>query len=52
MFYLFEIYRSAEAMQANSQQPWFFEYLGKVGPLLAGEPEVTLASPGWAKGLD
>ena len=52
VFYLFEVYRSAEAMQANSQQPWFFEYLGTVGPLLDGEPEVTLASPGWAKGLD
>ena len=51
VFHLFEMYSSAEAMQANSQQPWFFEYLGLVGPLLAGEPEVVTAAPGWSKGL-
>lgn len=50
-FYLFEIYSSSEAMQQNSQAPWFFEYLGAVGPLLAGEPQVTTASPAWAKGV-
>ena len=51
VFYLFEIYESAEAMEANAKAPWFFEYLGAVGPLLAGEPEVTMGFPAWAKGI-
>ena len=51
VFYQFEIYNSMEAMEANSQAPWFFEYLGAVGPMLAGEPEVSLGSPSWAKGI-
>lgn len=49
-FYLFEIYRDRESMEANGQAPWFFEYLGAVGPLLDGQPEVLLAEPRWAKG--
>ena len=50
-FYLFEIYEGAEAMGANAQAPWFAEYMAKVGPLLAKEPEVAMATPGWSKGV-
>jgi quinol monooxygenase YgiN len=50
-FYLFEIYRDRASMEANGQAPWFFEYLGAVGPLLDGKPEVSLAEPQWAKGV-
>lgn len=50
-FYLFEIYRDGEAMGTNAQAPWFGEYMAKVGPLLAGEPDVGMASLEWAKGL-
>jgi quinol monooxygenase YgiN len=50
-FYLFELYGSAEAMQANAQAPWFWEYLQAVGPLLAGQPEVVTATPAWSKGV-
>ncbi|MEM9452918.1 MAG: antibiotic biosynthesis monooxygenase [Myxococcota bacterium] len=50
-FYLFEIYRDREAFQQNAAQPWFGEYMTKVGPLLAGQPEVGMATPAWSKGL-
>ena len=50
-FYLFEIYRDASIMGANAQSPWFAEYMERVGPLLAGEPEVGMATPGWSKGV-
>ena len=43
LFYLFEIYRDAEAMGANAQAPWFADYMAKAGPMLAGEPEVAMA---------
>jgi hypothetical protein len=32
--------------------PWFWAYMAEVGPLLAGEPEVTMAAPAWAKGTE
>ncbi len=50
-FYLFEIYSDAAAMGANAQADWFADYMAKVGPLLAGEPEVAMATPGWSKGV-
>jgi quinol monooxygenase YgiN len=50
VFYLFEIYSSQEAFQTASQAPWFWEYMGAAGPLLAGQPEVVMAAPVWAKG--
>ncbi len=50
-FYLFEIYRDAEAMGSNAQAPWFAEYMTKAGPMLAGEPEVAMATPVWSKGV-
>ncbi|MEM7339286.1 MAG: antibiotic biosynthesis monooxygenase [Actinomycetota bacterium] len=49
VFYLFEVYRDAESFGANAQAPWFAQYMETVGPLLAGEPEVSMASPQWAK---
>ena len=50
-FYLFEIYRDAASMGANAQAPWFADYLARVGPLMADEPKVRLATPRWSKGL-
>ncbi len=50
-FILFEIYRDQAALGANAQSQWFADYMARVGPLLAGEPEVTMASPGWTKGV-
>ena len=50
-FLLFEIYRDAAAFGANAQSDWFADYLARVGPLLAGEPEVTMATPAWSKGI-
>ena len=51
VFYLFEIYASQEAFGANASAPWFAEYMGAVGPLLAGEPEVAMATVDWSKGV-
>ena len=50
-FYLFEIYRDAGALGANAAAPWFADYMAKAGPLLAGEPEVAMATPLWSKGV-
>ncbi len=50
-FYLFEIYSSREAFEQAGQRPWFWSYMQAAGPLLAGQPEVGLARPVWAKGL-
>ena len=51
-FYLFEIYRDQESFGANAQAPWFGAYMSAAGPLLAGEPEVLMAVPIWAKGVE
>ncbi|MDJ0925659.1 MAG: hypothetical protein QNJ77_13980 [Acidimicrobiia bacterium] len=51
VFYLFEIYSNQEAMGANAQAPWFADYMTAAGPLLAAEPEVGMAMPGWSTGL-
>lgn len=50
-FYLFEIYSNGEVMGANAQSSWFAEYMQQAGPLLAGEPEVGMATPMWSKGV-
>ncbi len=50
-FILFEVYRTAEAMGANAGAGWFADYMQKAMPLLAGEPEVTMAEPMWSTGL-
>lgn len=51
VFHLFEIYESVEAMGANAQNPAFADYMQAAMPLLAGEPNVAMASPTWSKGL-
>lgn len=50
-FFLFEIYSDAAAMGASAQASWFADYMARTGPLLAGEPTVTMGTPGWAKGV-
>jgi quinol monooxygenase YgiN len=50
-FYLFEIYRDPAVMGANARAPWFADYMAKAGQLLAGEPEVGMATPVWSKGV-
>lgn len=48
-FYLFELYRDRAVMEANGRTPWFGDYFAAVGPLLAGQPEMVLATPKWRK---
>ena len=49
-FFLIEVYRDMEAMQANAGADWFGAYMGAVAPMLAGEPDVMMGTPVWAKG--
>ena len=51
-FHLFEIYRDMESFGLNAQSPEFAAYMGAVGPLLAGEPTVAMATPAWSTGID
>jgi quinol monooxygenase YgiN len=48
-FYLWEVYTDPAAMEANGRSAWFGEYMGAVGPLLAGQPEMTMAEAMWLK---
>lgn len=50
-FVLVESYVNMAAMQENGQAPWFAEYMGAAMPLLSGQPEVTMLTPRWVKGL-
>ena len=50
-FYIFELYASQDAMEANSKAPWFWEYVQAAGPLLDGQPEVGMTTAVWGKGV-
>lgn len=50
VMYLFELYGSHDAMGANAGADWFQEYMGKVFPLLDGQPEMSMTTPIWSKG--
>lgn len=50
-FHLFEIYASGEAFRANASSEWFAEYFATAGPLLAGEPSMTMGAPRWTMGV-
>lgn len=44
-----EVYSTQAAFEANSQAPWFGEYMAEAGPLLAGQPEFNMGTPHWVK---
>ncbi len=44
-----EVYATQAAFEANSQAPWFGEYMAEAGPLLAGQPEFHMGTPHWVK---
>jgi quinol monooxygenase YgiN len=46
---LFEVLASGEILTSLYQEEWFKEYLAKMGPLLAGPPEVLTGTPVWIK---
>lgn len=49
-FQLVEIYNDPAVLERNATAEWFWAYMSKVGPLLDGEPVVTMSTPRWAKG--
>ena len=51
-FYLIELYSSQAAFEKNAQQPWFWEYMKQAEALLDGQPEVSMTTPVWAKGVE
>ena len=51
VFVLFELYDDATAMGANAGADWFAAYMEAAMPLLAGEPEITMATPRWSTGI-
>jgi quinol monooxygenase YgiN len=51
VFVLFEIYRDEASLGANAQADWFAEYMAAAMPLLAGEPQIVMATPQWSTGL-
>ena len=50
-FVLFEIYADAAALGENATSDWFAAYMEAAMPLLASEPEITMADPLWSTGL-
>lgn len=50
VFYLFEVYTTAEAVEASSKAPWFWDYMKAAGALIDGQPEVLTGTPVFAKG--
>ena len=50
VFFLFELYDDASALQQNAQADWFANYMAEVGPLIDGPPEVHQGTPVWSKG--
>ena len=47
---VFQLYSDREAMKAFLTGAWYPFYLAEVGPLVVAEPQVTTATPVWAKG--
>ena len=47
---VYQQYSDHESSQAFLKHPSYADYLKEVEPLLAGEPEVTAATPVWVKG--
>lgn len=51
VFVLFELYRDAETLDANAGADWFATYMRAAVPLLAAEPQITMAVPMWSTGV-
>lgn len=51
-FVLVELYASEAALGKNAQAKFFADYMQKVGPLLAGQPEISMTTPVWAKNVE
>lgn len=45
----FQVYRTPDDAKAFVQSQAYLDYLGEVGPLLAGDPEVEVLQPRWIK---
>ncbi len=52
VYYFFEVYRDAGAMDAHGKGDGMKAAMGAVGGLLAGRPEIIMMTPVAAKGLD
>lgn len=49
VFCLFEIYSDRATFERAAESRRFADYMGRIGHLLAGPPEVNITTPVWAK---
>lgn len=49
VFCLFEVYRDKATFERAAESQRFADYMGRIGYLLAGPPEVNITTPQWAK---
>ncbi len=47
---VFQQYADRVSSQEFLEAPWYATYVNEVSPLLAGQPEIIVATPVWAKG--
>ena len=47
---LFELFSESYDLQSAFQSDWFKAYMEAAAPLLAGPPDMVIATPIWAKG--
>jgi len=50
--YMYEVYRDKAALAAHSESPAMAAFMARLGDLLGGAPELTIATPTAAKGLE
>ncbi len=48
--WVFQQYVDRASSQEFLEAPWYAAYLNEVSPFLAGQPEISLATPVWVKG--
>lgn len=46
---VFQQYADRESSQKFMETPWYAAYINEVALLLAGQPEISVATPVWAK---
>jgi quinol monooxygenase YgiN len=51
VLYFYELYTDGDALAAHGASDWFKEFGPKLGPVLAGRPEMQMITPVGGKGL-
>jgi len=51
VLYFYELYTDGDALAAHGGSDWFKEFGPKLGPVLAGRPDMQMITPVGGKGL-